>query len=86
VANRPYRYDVFEETGFPELRQQHDTALRTVHSEFMWRAITGQADIDREWSDHVSRFMNTGGRLYLEALKRAPIVSELEMGVKVIGP
>jgi hypothetical protein len=86
VANRPYRYDVFEETGFPELRQQHDAALKTVHKEFMWRAITGQADIDREWSGHVDRFMSAGGRLYLEALKRAPIVPELEMGRKVIGP
>lgn len=86
VANRPYRYDVFVETDFQDVRQQYGTAMGTLHSEFMWRIITGQGDLDAEWEGHVERFMNAGGSALLAELKKAPIVPELEMGNKVIGP
>ncbi|MDE0222717.1 MAG: hypothetical protein OXJ90_25850 [Spirochaetaceae bacterium] len=86
VSNRPYRYDVFVETDFQEVRQQYGTAMGTLHSEFMWRIITGQGDLDAEWEGHVERFMDAGGSALLAELKKAPIVPELEMGNKVIGP
>ena len=60
--------------------------MGTLHSEFMWRIITGQGDLDAEWEGHVERFMNAGGSALLAELKKAPIVPELEMGNKVIGP
>ena len=86
VANKPYRYDVFEETGFLDVRKTYGTALGTLNSEFMWRIITGQGDLDGEWDAHVERFMDSGGAELLAELKKAPIVPELEMGNKVIGP
>ena len=86
VANKPYRYDVFVETDFQDVRLQYGTAMGTLNSEFMWRIITGQGDLDGEWDAHVERFMNSGGAELLAELKKAPIVPELEMGNKVIGP
>ncbi len=86
VANKPYRYDVFEETAYQDVRLQYGTAMGTLNSEFMWRIITGQGDLDGEWDAHVERFMDSGGAALLAELKKAPIVPELEMGNKVIGP
>jgi ABC-type glycerol-3-phosphate transport system substrate-binding protein len=77
VTLRPYRYDVFTETGFNDVLIDHGATLTTLQNEFFFKGITGEIDINAEWDSYVARWRGSGGDQLLAELGKAPIVEEV---------
>ncbi len=80
IAMRKYKDDIFNETNLVEVNKRVGETLQTMTDEFETRAIIGEIDIEAEWDSYVQKWLNAGGREYLEELDKAPIVEELRKG------
>jgi hypothetical protein len=77
---RPQRWDQFYTTDLEEIYLQYGEGMNTLFDEYYYKAITGVLNLDEDWDEYVSEYNKNGGDLYLEALKKAPIVAELLKG------
>jgi hypothetical protein len=83
IAMRTYKQDVFNETGYADLRIKYGETLDTMTNEFEARAVTGEIDIDAEWDNYVKNWLASGGHEILQAVDNAPIIEELLKGNRV---
>jgi hypothetical protein len=83
LALYQHREDLFGETEFKSVQQRHGGDLETIHSEFFYKAVTGEIDIDSEWNDFVERYMDAGGAALQAEIEKAPLVSGLRQGKKI---
>jgi putative aldouronate transport system substrate-binding protein len=42
-----------------------------IQEEFIWKAVTGQVDVDAEWDDYVATWLRAGGRQLLDEAQAA---------------
>ena len=82
-TTRAYRDDFFNETNYEDLRQRFMSTLNTMWSEFFYKGITGQIDVDAEWDAYVQAWNDAGGADIVAELEKAPIVSEFRQGRRV---
>ena len=82
-TTRSYRDDFFNETEYEDLRQRFISTLNTMWSEFFYKGITGQIDVDAEWDAYVQAWNDAGGADIVAELEKAPIVSEFRQGRRV---
>ncbi|MBP1993408.1 ABC transporter substrate-binding protein [Paenibacillus eucommiae] len=73
----PHRNDMFSETKLADLSKQYDSGLETMRKEFMYKAITGEVDIDKEWDNYLKKLDSAGLEKIHVELNKAPLVSEL---------
>ena len=59
------------------------STLNTMWSEFFYKGITGQIDVDAEWDAYVQAWNDAGGADIVAELEKAPIVSEFRQGRRV---
>ena len=57
--------------------------MGTINSEFETRVITGAIDLNAEWDAYVKKWLSNGGKQYIEALDKAPLVSGLRQGKRI---
>jgi hypothetical protein len=77
---RPYKWDLFDETDLFGVYDMHGEVLSTLFEEFSLKAITGEIDIDAEWDDYVTKWLENGGEKVVAELEKAPVVPELLKG------
>jgi ABC-type glycerol-3-phosphate transport system substrate-binding protein len=71
------RYDYFNETKYNELRAKYTAKLKTITDEYMFKAITGELNIDSTWDNYVKNYLDNGGREMTAELEKAPKTSDL---------
>ena len=76
----PYRFDIANETNIREVNRQYGSTMNTIRDEFMYKAITGEIDIDAEWDSYVKNWLDNGGSDLLAEYAKAPMTSELRKG------
>jgi len=76
----PYRVDLFNETNLPTVNRRVGATLGTAADEYMFKAMTGQVDIDATWNDYVNTWLKNGGQEILAELAKAPLYDELRKG------
>jgi hypothetical protein len=76
-----YRTDLFNETLIPDIRKKSGATLDTMRDEFMFKAMTGALDIDKEWDGYVAGWLKAGGQDYLNEMAKAPLYAELRKGI-----
>jgi len=76
----PLRWDLFAETGYRDLVSKFGAELRTMGLEFYFNVVTGEVDLDAEWDAYVARMLENGGAELLEAMEKAPLISDLIAG------
>ena len=76
-AIEPYRYDLFNETNEGDVESRYGAQLETIEEEFRMNGITGVIDIENEWDDYVSTWLNNGGQELLSELEKAPLVEDI---------
>ena len=57
-----------------ETQNQHRADMARVREEYLWKAITGDADTDGDWDTYVAdqgQWMRAGGEAVLQAEARA---------------
>lgn len=74
---RTFRHDYFNETKFAELNAKYNAMLKTITDEYLFKAITGEVDIDATWNDYVDNYLKSGGQELVTELEKAPKVSDL---------
>jgi hypothetical protein len=79
-TTRSHRADFRTETEFEDLRQRFMSTLNTMWSEFFYKGITGQIDVDAEWDAYVEAWSDAGGADIVAELAKAPIVEEFRQG------
>ena len=79
-TTRSHRADFRTETDFEDLRQRFMSTLNTMWSEFFYKGITGQIDVDAEWDAYVQAWSDAGGADIVAELEKAPIVDEFRQG------
>ena len=67
---RMYKEDVFKETDYDALWSQLVGQLEAIHSEFFYRHIVSDADIDAEWPGYVETWKKAGGQKLLDELAK----------------
>lgn len=79
-ATPAYREDLFRQTAYKEILTRYGSALSTIRTEFFWKAITTNMNIDAEWDAYVQKWMGSGGKEVLAELEKAPLVSDIRAG------
>jgi hypothetical protein len=77
---RTYRWDNFRETNMPALNDRFGETLNTMFTEYYLKAVTGQANLDADWDEYVSRWKANGGNEILAIVDQWPIVDEYLQG------
>jgi len=77
VMIRPYRWDLFDETNHRQVQKTYGADLNTIASEYFYKAITGEIEIDPTWDEYVKTWLQAGGQKVLDELSKAPKVSDL---------
>ena len=77
------REDLFGETEYRNAQKRYAGDLETINAEFVYKAVTGQIDIDSEWNNYVETYMSAGGAELLAEIQKAPLVSGLRKGEKI---
>lgn len=77
----PYRLDLLNETRLPDIRKKSGATMDTIRDEFMFKAMTGALDIDKEWDGYVANWLKNGGQETLDETAKAPLYSELRKGI-----
>jgi hypothetical protein len=80
LAQRTYKYDVANETGYAEVNKRYGDTLATIEDTFYFDAIMGKIDIDSAWDAYVADWRKNGGDEILAELAKAPIISEFLSG------
>jgi hypothetical protein len=71
------KYDYFNETKYNELRSKYTAKLKTITDEYMFKAITGELNIDSTWDNYVKNYLSNGGSEITAELDKAPKVADL---------
>ncbi|WP_127583021.1 ABC transporter substrate-binding protein [Paenibacillus koleovorans] len=71
------RHDYFNETKYNELRSKYTAKLKTITDEYLFKAITGEINIDATWDNYVKNYLDNGGRELTSELEKAPRVADL---------
>lgn len=74
---RPYKWDLFDETGLSDLEAIYNANLQTIENEFRMNVISGAVDLESEWDAYVETWLSSGGQEILDELEKAPLVSDL---------
>lgn len=71
MANKYYPDDVnFGFSGQNEALVKYTADLKTMISEFDFRAIRGEIDLDKEWASFTAKFMEMGGREIIDEYQK----------------
>jgi hypothetical protein len=81
---RPFRWDNFKETGLKDVSDRYGEGLNTLATEFFYRAISGQININDEWDSYVNNWLTNGGQEYVNTLSKAVQTGPLNEQGKVI--
>jgi hypothetical protein len=65
-----YKKDFFNTTEISDVESNYGTDMDTVESEFLWKALTGEIDIEAEWDSYVANWKAAGGDMYIEELNK----------------
>ena len=76
----PYRFDMANETNIIEVNRRYGSTMNAIRDEFMYKAITGEVDINAEWDSYVENWLDNGGSALLAEYAKAPLTSELRKG------
>jgi hypothetical protein len=74
---KPERSDYFNETKFKDLQSKYKANLDTIVNEFMFKSITGETDVDKDWDKYVQNWRKNGGDELLAEMEKSPKVSDL---------
>ncbi|WP_409342542.1 ABC transporter substrate-binding protein [Paenibacillus sp. MBLB4367] len=77
MAYRPFKWDYFNQTQYNELKTKYGAKLKTIMDEFLFKAITGEVDVDTAWDAYVKNWRSSGGDEILAELEKAPKVADL---------
>ncbi|MGG1555573.1 ABC transporter substrate-binding protein [Paenibacillus ferrarius] len=77
IAYRPFKWDYFNQTKYNELNTKYAAKLKTITDEFLFKAITGELNVDSAWDAYVKNWRSSGGDELLAELEKAPKVADL---------
>ena len=78
---RPYKYDFFLETDYNDIINIHEQELETLWTEFLYRTMMGEIDLDSEWDAYVEKWLGAGGQELTDEMEKAPLVSDIRAGL-----